>query len=45
MEQLKSIIPLRRLATTDDVWMGVRFVIECDYFTARVLDVDGGLQL
>jgi len=45
MEALKSMIPLGRLATPDEIWMAVRFVIECGYFTGRVLDVDGGLQL
>jgi 3-oxoacyl-[acyl-carrier protein] reductase len=45
MAALKSMIPLGRLATPDEIWMAVRFVIECGYFTGRVLDVDGGLQL
>lgn len=45
MEALKASIPLKRLATPDEIWMAVKFVIECDYFTGRVLDVDGGLQL
>jgi hypothetical protein len=25
------------------VWLGVRFILECDYFTGRVLEIDGGL--
>jgi 3-oxoacyl-[acyl-carrier protein] reductase len=29
----------------DEIWLGVRFIIECDYFTGKVLDIDGGLQL
>mmetsp|Transcript_572 Transcript_572/g.1388 ORF Transcript_572/g.1388 Transcript_572/m.1388 type:complete len:258 (-) Transcript_572:295-1068(-) len=45
MEKLQALIPLRRLATPDEVWMGVKFIIECDYFTAQILDLDGGLRL
>eukprot|EP00283_Hemiselmis_rufescens_P007271 CAMPEP_0173432450 /NCGR_PEP_ID=MMETSP1357-20121228/10243_1 /TAXON_ID=77926 /ORGANISM="Hemiselmis rufescens, Strain PCC563" /LENGTH=257 /DNA_ID=CAMNT_0014397043 /DNA_START=84 /DNA_END=857 /DNA_ORIENTATION=+ len=45
MEKLQALIPLRRLATPEEVWMGVKFIIECDYFTAQILDLDGGLRL
>jgi hypothetical protein len=27
------------------VTIGVRFVLECDYFTGRTIDVDGGLAM
>ena len=42
LERLMDAVPLRRAATTDEVWEAVRFVLECDYFTGRVLEVDGG---
>jgi 3-oxoacyl-[acyl-carrier protein] reductase len=29
----------------EDIWLAVRFVIECDYFNGRVMDVDGGLGM
>ncbi|KAJ1493164.1 hypothetical protein T484DRAFT_1769380 [Baffinella frigidus] len=44
-EHLIQQVPLKRLADPVEVWQGVRFVIECDYFTGRVLEIDGGLVL
>lgn len=39
-----AAIPVGRIGEPDDIWHAVRFVIECDYFTARTIDVDGGLS-
>ncbi|AXB42535.1 SDR family oxidoreductase [Amycolatopsis albispora] len=38
-------IPVRRLGTPAEIFAGVRFAIECEYFTGRCLDIDGGLAL
>jgi 3-oxoacyl-[acyl-carrier protein] reductase len=38
-------VPLRRLGEPEEIWQAVRFVIECEYFTGRVLEVDGGMRL
>lgn len=38
-------IPMRRLGTPGEIFAGVRFVIECDYFTGRCLEIDGGLAI
>ncbi|MBT3218210.1 MAG: SDR family oxidoreductase [Proteobacteria bacterium] len=38
---LKSVA-LRRTGTPTELWMAVKFIFECDYFTARCVDVDGG---
>ena len=35
-------IPLGRMAKPYEIWLGVRFAIECDYFTASTIDLDGG---
>lgn len=35
-------IPLGRMAKPLEIWLAVRFAIECDYFTASTIDVDGG---
>jgi 3-oxoacyl-[acyl-carrier protein] reductase len=35
-------IALGRMARPDEIWAGLRFVIECDYFTGRILAIDGG---
>lgn len=38
-------VPLGRPAEPEELWQAVRFAIECDYFTGRCIDVDGGLQV
>jgi 3-oxoacyl-[acyl-carrier protein] reductase len=38
-------VPLRRAASTTEIWRAVRFIFECDYFTSRCIDVDGGLTI
>jgi len=35
-------IPLGRMARPDEIWAGLRFIIECDYFTGRIIAIDGG---
>jgi len=39
---LLSRIPLGRYGTPHEVWLGLRFILECDFFTGRVLEIDGG---
>jgi 3-oxoacyl-[acyl-carrier protein] reductase len=39
---LKSSIPLGRFGTTGELWLALKFVIECDFFTGRTVQVDGG---
>ncbi len=36
-------IPVGRIGTPHDIWQAVRFVLECDYFNGRTIDVDGGV--
>lgn len=38
-------VPLRRTGSQDEIFAGVKFIIECDYFTGRCIDIDGGLRL
>ncbi|TNE91003.1 MAG: SDR family oxidoreductase [Deltaproteobacteria bacterium] len=45
LDKIASGIPLKKLGKPVDIWRAVRFIIECDYFTGRVVDVDGGLRL
>jgi 3-oxoacyl-[acyl-carrier protein] reductase len=45
VERLSRRIPLGRVGTPDDIWLAVRFVLECEYFTGRTIDVDGALDL
>ena len=38
-------IPVGRIGVPEDIWLAVKFVIECDFFTAGTIDVDGGVTL
>jgi 3-oxoacyl-[acyl-carrier protein] reductase len=44
-DALVANIPVGRIGLPEDIWQAVRFVIECDYVTARTYDVDGGLSM
>jgi 3-oxoacyl-[acyl-carrier protein] reductase len=42
MKELVEGIPVGRIGTTEEVWLAVKFIIECEFFTGRVIEVDGG---
>ena len=42
-ERMSAAIPVGRIGVPEDIWLGVKFVIECDYFNGRTFDIDGGL--
>ena len=44
-QTLIETIPLGRIGEPDDIWLGVKFIIENDYFTGRCIDIDGGLHM
>lgn len=44
-EALIAAIPVGRTGQPEDIWLAVKFVLECDYFDGRVIDVDGGLSI
>lgn len=44
-EALVKAIPVGRIGQPEDIWLAVRFVIECEYFNGRTIDVDGGLSM
>ena len=44
-EALIASVPCGRVGQPEDVWQALKFVIECDYFSGRVVDVDGGLTM
>jgi 3-oxoacyl-[acyl-carrier protein] reductase len=35
-------IPVGRIGVPEDLWIAVKFAIECDYFNGQTIDVDGG---
>lgn len=42
-DALVANIPVGRIGEPEDIWRAVQFIIECEYFNARTIDVDGGL--
>jgi 3-oxoacyl-[acyl-carrier protein] reductase len=44
-DALVAAIPVGRIGVPDDIWLGVRFIFECDYFNGRTIDIDGGLNM
>jgi len=42
---LVAAIPVGRIGLPEDIWLAVRFIIECEYFNGRTIDVDGGLSM
>ena len=45
LERMVSQIPLGRVGKPREIYQAIKFVIECDYFTGRCIDVDGGVQV
>jgi 3-oxoacyl-[acyl-carrier protein] reductase len=44
-DALVAAIPVGRIGVPEDIWLAVRFILECDYFNGRCIDVDGGLSM
>ena len=44
-DALVAAVPVGRVGTPEDIWLAVKFVLECDYFNGRTIDVDGGLSM
>jgi len=38
-------VPLQRTGTVEELAHAVEFIIENDYFSGRILELDGGLRL
>ncbi len=45
LERMLKPVPLRRVGTPNEIYQALKFIVECDYFTGRCIDVDGGLTL
>ena len=44
-DALVAAIPVGRIGLPEDIWMAVKFAIECDYVNGRTLEIDGGLTM
>ena len=45
LEGMLKTVPLRRVGAPEEIFLAVKFIIECDYFTGRCVDVDGGISM
>ena len=45
LDRIISTIPLRRLAAPEEIGRTALFILENDYCTGRILEIDGGLRL
>jgi len=45
LEKIVAPVPVGRLGRPDEIAHAVRFIFENEFFTGRVLEVDGGLRL
>jgi len=45
LQQIESAIPLKRIGQPDEIAHAVQFILENDYFSGRVIEVDGGLRI
>jgi 3-oxoacyl-[acyl-carrier protein] reductase len=44
-EAIVQRIPVGRIGEPEDLWLAVKFVLECDYLNGATIDVDGGLSM
>ena len=44
-ERITSAVPLQRTGAVEELAHAIRFIIENDYFSGRILELDGGLRL
>lgn len=45
LEKLLASVPLRRAGQPEEIYRAIQFIVECDYFTGRCIDVDGGITM
>ncbi|EAR56791.1 putative dehydrogenase [Photobacterium sp. SKA34] len=45
IENMKASAPLERVGEPEDIAHTVKYIIENDYFTGRILEIDGGMRL
>ncbi len=44
-EKIVSMIPLKRLGVPEEIARAAVFILENDYYSGRILEIDGGLRL
>jgi 3-oxoacyl-[acyl-carrier protein] reductase len=44
-DALVAAVPCARIGVPEDIWLAVKFALECDYFNGATVDVNGGLVM
>ena len=44
LDTITQRIPVGRIGHPEDIWLGVKFALECEYFNGKTIDIDGGLS-
>ena len=44
-DKMIGAVPLGRAGKPEEIYQALKFIVECDYFTGRCVDVDGGVQV
>ena len=42
LDTFVAMIPVGRIGQPEDIWLGVKFILECDYFNGETIDIHGG---
>lgn len=42
LTRLLEVIPIGRAGKPFELWLALKFILECEYFTGRTIEVDGG---
>ncbi len=45
LKHISASVPLGRMGDADEIAHGVQFIIENDYFSGRLIEIDGGLRI
>lgn len=45
LDGMLKAVPMRRAGKPEEIFSALKFIVECDYFTGRCVDVDGGLTM
>jgi 3-oxoacyl-[acyl-carrier protein] reductase len=45
LERMLAAVPVKRAGVADEIAHGAIFILTNDYFTGRILEIDGGLRI
>jgi 3-oxoacyl-[acyl-carrier protein] reductase len=45
LERTLAVVPMKRAGVADEIAHGALFIVTNDYFTGRVMEIDGGLRI